>query len=455
MSEQVWSPVLSEDQGPQYRAIVTALERDLAEGRIRPGVRLPARRSLAETLGVSLGTVTRAYEEMERRGLVRGQVGRGTFVISPTTGIAQANDGSVTDLGINISPDVGEEPLLRDALRRLAKSDALADCMAYLPHLGLDQHRHAVMNGLVRWRGHAFKPAEIALTNGAQHSISLVVDLFAQQPGGLLSEGLTYTGVLALARHRGLPLRGVAIDEDGMRPDSLAAAARETGARLVHLTPNLQSPTATVMSEARRHEIVAVARELDLYLLEDDVYGFLCAGGPSPLQSLAPERTFYVSSFAKCLFPGVRLGMVVFPGQFAAHIARGLRTTSWMASPMLAALLASMSEERVVDEIVARKRVEAKRRTALARKILGERVQGHDHSFHLWMPLPDHQAALTLVGQAAANGIVLTAPEAVQVAPDAPSGVRLCLGTNSIESLDGALQQLDRLNWQIASRSIV
>ena len=75
-----WQPDISTFPGPRYLAIADALSDDIRQQRMAPGTRLPTHRELAFRLGVTVGTVTRAYAEAERRGLIGGEVGRGTFV---------------------------------------------------------------------------------------------------------------------------------------------------------------------------------------------------------------------------------------------------------------------------------------------------------------------------------------------------------------------------------------
>ena len=79
----MWTPDLRQRSGPRYIAIAEALAEDAGGGRLRPGTRLPTHRDLADRLGVTVGTITRAYAEATRRGLVTGEVGRGTFVRAP------------------------------------------------------------------------------------------------------------------------------------------------------------------------------------------------------------------------------------------------------------------------------------------------------------------------------------------------------------------------------------
>ena len=81
----IWTPDLRQRTGPRYIAIAEALSEDASGGRLRPGTRLPTHRDLADRLGVTVGTITRAYAEATRRGLVTGEVGRGTFVRAHVT----------------------------------------------------------------------------------------------------------------------------------------------------------------------------------------------------------------------------------------------------------------------------------------------------------------------------------------------------------------------------------
>lgn len=464
----VWAPRLDRDYGgAQYRALVDALERDLAEGRVLPGARLPARRALASDLGLSMGTVTRAYEEMERRGLVDGQVGRGTFVsanpLQEQDSAARSGTGDlVADLSLNVAPDTGDAALLREMMRWLADSAGLEDRMGYLPHLGEAEPRAAIARGFAALRGCDFAPAETLLTHGAQHAVSLICELFASpvgRSGGapILTESVSYTGMIALAKHRGYPLRGVAQDREGAEPEDLARVARETGAKLVYLTPTLQSPTAATMSLARRKAIVEVARAEDLYLIEDDCYGYLTPDGPPPLQTLAPERVFYLTSFAKCFAPALRLGMALAPPQFASDLAVGMRASSWMASPLLARGTAELVRKGELQRVAAAKREEATQRMAIARSVLtAAAASDATTSLHLWLPFADPQTALAFIGKAAARGVVLTAPDVVQVHTDGPSGVRICLGGPADhESLRLALRKLDEAYRESAWRSVV
>src|SRR5882724_8555281 len=137
-----WLPVLSDAQGPRYLAFVAALENDIQAGVLKPGTRLLPQRDMANHLGLSVGTVSRAYAEAEARGLISGEVGRGTFVQrrrppSNPNGTVQAT----INLALNVPPTTGEDELIESVLGEILADGALRSLLGYLPHQGLPPHR--------------------------------------------------------------------------------------------------------------------------------------------------------------------------------------------------------------------------------------------------------------------------------------------------------------------------
>src|SRR5579871_905489 len=139
-----WLPDLAARRGPRYRAIADALAGDIANGRLATGERLPTHRELAYRLKVTIGTVSRAYAEAERRGLIGGEIGRGTFVrarAEPSPAVAvPATRGDEIDLSINKVASGDEAAALAATLAEMACDPALARLLDYLPHLGLLEH---------------------------------------------------------------------------------------------------------------------------------------------------------------------------------------------------------------------------------------------------------------------------------------------------------------------------
>lgn len=427
-----WIPTTGDGAGPRYLQIVSALEQDIAGGALLPGTRLLPHRDMAERLGLSVGTVSKAYDEAEKRGLISGEVGRGTFVLGRFAPAKPADGDDRTrrlNLALNAPPATGEDVAITEALLAIAADGAVKDLLPYLPHAGSDRHRTMFASWLHR---HAMPVGADALfvTHGAQHAISIAIGLLAKSGDTVLAENLTYSGMRALANHEGYRLRGVPMDEHGLIPEQLDRAFVETGARVIYCMPTLQTPTGSVMPPQRRDEIADIVSRHDAFLVEDDAYGFLCEPPVSPLSARIRERSFYIVSFAKCLTPGLRIGALVAPPAFRDRCINALRSTGWMAAPLMAEVVARLIENGQLTEQIARKRGAAARRQTLAQDILGERIRVSTAApaFHAWLPMPAGRTTAPLIMQAAMAGITIATPDALQSFDPMSNGVRLCLG---------------------------
>ena len=431
--------------GPRYLQIVAALEQDIASGVLAPGTRLLPHRDMAERLGLSVGTVAKAYDEAEKRGLISGEVGRGTFVQGEEPQArAPFTDERKTrlNLALNAPPSTGEDVLIANALTAIAGGADIKELLRYLPHQGSECHRTVFAD----WLGRHAMPTStdsVFITHGAQHAISVALGLLAGPGDSVLAENLTYSGMRALAGHESYRLRGVLMDQHGLVPEQLDRAFRETGARIVYCMPTLQTPTGTTMPEARRNEIVEIVRRHDAFLIEDDAYGFLCDPPIAPLSARLPERSFYIVSFAKCLAPGLRVGAMVAPAAFRDRCINAIRSTGWMATPIMVEVVARMIESGELDTQVLAKRDTARRRHALAAHILGGRIAASSGTpaFHVWLQMPAGRTTMSLIAQAAMAGITIATPDALQSFDLMSNGVRLCLGApDSDADVEFALQ---------------
>ncbi|MBX6321736.1 MAG: PLP-dependent aminotransferase family protein, partial [Rhodospirillaceae bacterium] len=292
----MWVPQLSGRSGPRYVAIAEALAEDVRGGRLRPGDRLPTHRELAYRLGVTVGTVTRAYAEAERRGLVRGEVGRGTYVLGPPAampwqaarGRTEAAPPASIDLSTNIAWPGDAEADLARTLARLAEGD-LAGLLGYQPAGALPAHRAAAAAWIALERGMPVAPEQVLVTGGGQQAMAVALTALARPGDLVLTEQLTYPGMRVLANRLHLRLQGVAMDEDGLIPEAFAAACRAGAPRVLYCMPSVQNPTGALMPEARRRAIAEIALDHDVAIVEDDVYGFLAPDGPAPLSVHAPR----------------------------------------------------------------------------------------------------------------------------------------------------------------------
>jgi DNA-binding transcriptional MocR family regulator len=434
----VWSPKLVAER-PLYLAIVHALEADIAAGVIVEGTRLPPQRDLAERLNVSVGTITKAYSEAERRGILAGEIGRGTYV--RRTQASPRKVGKIINLALNVAPPTGEGEFIAAAMGAVAARGQIGDLLDYSSHQGRREHREIVCAWLSR-SGFALEPANVVVTLGAQHGILIALSLVAMPGDTILTECFTYSGIAALAAYNRYRLYGVEMDAGGLLPEALDRAFSTTRARVLYTMPTFQTPTNAILSPERREAIATVLRRHNAYLIEDDVYGFLHPGPLKPLSMEVPEQAFYITSFAKSVAPGLRVGAAVIPIAYRDGIANALRATSWMAAPITADILSHLIQTGDLARLVSLKRSEAARRSELAARILPLNTP-HDRfpSFHVWLPVEDQGALAGLVSKVGLHGVSIAPPTYVAPERGTPSGIRLCLGAPaSMKELESALK---------------
>ncbi len=429
----IWTLRLEGRKGPRYRAIAEAIAEDVAAGELRIGSRLPTHRELADRIGVTVGTVSRAYAEAARRGLVSGEVGRGTFVRSGAeSAVDPSESDSPVDLSQNHPPDPVGQPQRAALLRALASLTARADAGRLLDYPAAGGNA-ADREAGASWIGRAgveASPEHVLVCTGSQHGLTVVLATQLEPGDVLLTESLTYAGLKAVAGLLHLRLKGLPVDAEGLRPEALEEACRQGGAKALYLIPTLHNPTTAVMPDARRREIAAIARAHGLAIVEDDVHGLLPRERPRPIAALAPERSYYLTSTSKTLAPGLRIAYVLAPPGMVVRLAASLRATTWAVAPLMAAVASAWIRDGTADALVAARREEARERQAIAlERLAGAEVETKPEAYYLWLRLPEPWRGDAFASEARARGVLVTPAEAFAVgrAP-VPHAVRLCLG---------------------------
>ena len=427
-----WSPALEGRVGPRYLAIAAALAEDIDGGALAVGQRLPTHRDLAWRLGVTVGTVTRAYAEAERRGLIAGEVGRGTFVREPLLlGLPEPKgDGPSSDfidLSYNFPPSHPGDSVA-EILAELNREGSLNRFMAYEVSPGHAHHRAAGAAWITE-SGLPTGAGQVVVTAGAQHGMLLAVAALARPGDVVLTEELTYYGIKSIASLLDLRLHGVAMDGQGILPAALEAACRSTGAKVLYCTPTLQNPTAAIMSEARRREIAEICARHQIGIIEDDIYGFLPERPSPPLSGFAPDHAIYVTSLSKCVAPGLRIGYVRAGEAVLERIGNALRASTLMAPPLMAEVATRLIRNGRARQVAIWQREEAKARQKAAKPLLaGTDYDTQPESFHLWLKLPEPWRREVFTAEARARGVGVAPAEVFAVGRQpVPHAVRVCL----------------------------
>ena len=446
----IWVPQLPAT-GVRYRALADAIGDAIASGELDEGMRLPPQRRLADTLSVTVGTVTRAYAEAERRGLVKARVGSGTYVRGRQTTaafrqVAAQADESCIDLSLSLPPPHPDRPRgLGDILEAIGHDpQALMQAVDYQPEQGVFRHRATLAHWMTRL-GLPVDADELMITLGGQHGISLALQALAQPGERVAASALTYPGLIAAAQQLYLkPLR-VPLDDEGMDIDALARLCAQQAPRLVYITPDINNPTGACLSEARRHALVALARQHDFWIVEDGVQYLPAEERGTPLYRLAPERTLYLFSTSKVIAGGLRIGTLRAPPTLTERLGALQRAQSWMVPPLMADIVCRWIDSGAAERLLDWQLGEIAVRQALAQRYLaGYGARGRPHGFHLWLPLPSGLRAAALIQQLERRQVRVTSAEPFCVGSEpAPQAVRLCVSAAANrDALSRALELL-------------
>lgn len=433
----------------RYKQLLDRLAADIRSGQLAPGTRLPTHRQLAAQHGFALVTATRVYAELEAMGLVSGEVGRGTFVKDTALPRGQGIDllsaaADMVDLNFNYPSLPGQAELLRAALRRLAAAGDLESLLRYQPHGGHPRDRAAVARHLAS-RGLSVSAEQVMVVDGAQHGLATVL-MAMLQPGDVVAvDALTYPGFKLVAAAHHLELVPLPAAGQGPDLDALAALCQRRRVRALYTMPTLHNPLGWVMGAKRRRELVALARQHGLLIIEDGAYAYLADDAPPPLAMLAPESTVYVSGFSKSIAAGLRVGFVAAPLPWVPKIERAIRATTWSTPGVMTAIATGWLEDGTATRLEAEKRRDARHRQQMAAELLGSITRvGHPASYFLWLPLAEDVRADQVATALLQDRVSVSTAEPFSTSPQVPHALRLALGSVTLDTLAQALHKVKR-----------
>ncbi|QFT60970.1 putative HTH-type transcriptional regulator YdcR (plasmid) [Sulfitobacter sp. THAF37] len=429
-----------------YTEIADRIALRIATGELPLGARLPPQRDFAHTEGIAVSTASRVYEELRRRGLVVGEVGRGTFVANrfrPLDPALQEPSGRGIDL---------------DIVFRLSAEgrDRIAASTARFFRQGLEQSAVApssasaepsvasVFAETVGSTEHPVSPNSLVLVGNGKQAISTCLAALAPRGGRIGVETMTYPYVRAAARQLGIDLVPLSMDAEGVTPVALDRAA-QTGLQGVYLQPTLQSPLVLTMSEDRKQCIADVLKRHRLSAIEDRIYSFL---KPTvPLAAYAPNHVIRIDSLSKRLMPGLSLGIIAPPEPIADAIRRAARSGGWMAQSLAVQLARHWIEDGTVASVETSKRHEARQMfDVAARTLAGLDFSGAPEALHGWLTLPKGWRSEAFAAACAEIGIAVAPGSAFAVVPGAaPSGVRIAFSANDLTIWTHALRAVARI----------
>lgn len=422
----------------KYKILVQAIVADIEGGTLVDGARLPTQREVSRRLGISVQTVTNAFKELEQHGLIRCEVGRGSFVSKPMTEkvatyMLDRAERSLVDFSIaRIVHTSAHDQAWKQICAQLATQDDqpwMRDCR---PIAGFEYHRAAALEWLT---GLGLQPSldTVLITNGASHALFIALASLVSPGDVVLCEGITDHGVIGSAQVLGFTLKGLDIDENGIQPAHFEDMCSNERIRALVCTPNLNNPTVSLMPDSRRRAIARIAERFGVHIIEDDVYGPLLKKRPPPISSYLPELSFHCTSFTKSVMCGLRTGYLTVPRRMALRADSILRVNSWMATPLLAEVATRWIADGTAQALIEIQRTRLEQRQNMVCHAFGELVIGqHVNGLSAWVGIPEHWVLDALVKELRDRNIAVTSPDPFLVlGSQRPSAIRLCLGADA------------------------
>ncbi|WNK01179.1 PLP-dependent aminotransferase family protein [Thalassospiraceae bacterium LMO-JJ14] len=401
--------------GPIYLAIANAFAELIESGETPAYTQLLPQRELARRLGVTVGTINRAYDLLKKRQLVDSTVGRGTFVralnnpSTPATGREETRNAysHKTNLACFRIPVNGVDKIISDAAAEVVNRGAVFSLQKFRPTAGLLSHRKEGAEWLSRYQLEV-AGANVLVCGSGQLALNAIVQALVPDDGVLMTEDLTYAGLRALGMSQGVSLLGIETDEHGIIPDALDEALRKGISQIIVLQPTLQNPTASSMPLERRMEIAKMAEKYDLVIIEDDIAAGMIHDRLPPIASLAPRNTVYLNSVSKCISPALRLGYIAAQQPYLGRVERALQSLALCPPAFIPDIMSVLITSGEADRIVRMTLEETNIRNNIAQEYFTEsELCTRPGSFFGWLKLPANWSSDRFVSSAMNAGVLV------------------------------------------------
>jgi DNA-binding transcriptional MocR family regulator len=463
---------------PLYKQLAERLRRSIESGTLRSGEKLVSLRELTAQQKVSLATAIHAYRLLEEQGLIEARPQAGYFVVDSqlqlqepgvTRPPAGPSSGSLADLSAEMFASLANPELIplgtaclasdmfpvetiRRATGRILRQKA-AMLAEYPFGAGIEDLRRQIgkrslaMGASIPWR-------DILVTNGATEAITLCLRAVTQPGDIVVTESPTYFGILQGIEMLGLRVLEIPTDpRDGLSLDALKVALKRNKVKAMVLMPNAQNPLGSVMPDAAKRELAALAARHGIPVIEDDIYGDLYFGAARPRLLRAFDEAGMVltcSSFSKSIAPGMRLGWAA-GGKFHARVELLKRTTNVATDRLQQHVVAELMRSGVYERHLAAMRrvlsanLMAARRTILETFPTGTRVTNPAAGYVLWVEFPKRVDALRLAAEARAENISIGPGPLFSAAGEFRNCMRVSCGAKWTGTIERALARLGAL----------
>lgn len=407
----------------RYEHLAEALATAIRDGRLPGGSALPTHREFARQQRIGLSTATRTYAELQRQGLVVGEVGRGTFVRERPAAPGPLSEAERYSSRARTAQSIGA-PILREALRTVAGLPDIERLAAQASPLGSPSVRRALAAHLGT---PGCEAARIATAAGGMAAMRLAALLTLERGQRVAVDAITYPGWRLVSEQQGLEVIPVPFDPTGPVPENLERLLRRKRIAALHCMPTAHHPLGWVMPLQRRRDLVALARAHDVTLLEDATYNHLVPRAPPMLAQLAPERTWIVGSLSGVMGDGLRFGYVVAPRPHEAQLEKTALAWGLAAPPLVSELARIWLGDGAVATLQNAQRDHAQRLWKAASAAGLGALSPSTSGWWMWLPLPRGYRPEDVVSILRHQGIDALGSEPFSATRSAPGAVAVRL----------------------------
>lgn len=460
---------------PLYQQIKDYIQTKIENGEWTVGTKIPSQRKLAEIFEVNRSTIVLAFDELMADGLLEGESGKGTkvknnvwslFSSTPPTdwnsivkkGIHQPNLPTIQDihkveplphiirLGTGEpSPELFPQQMMAEVLQRLSSK---IQSLGYEEEKGLLALREQ-LSIYIKSFGIQASPSSILIVSGALQALQLISLGILRRGSTIFLERPSYLSSLNVFQSAGIGLHGIQVNSGGLDTQFIKQQKKRQDASLLYTNPTFHNPTGYVMSVVNRKKLLQVCEEVQLPIIEDDVYRelWLDTPAPEPIKAMDKNGTvLYLGSISKALSPGLRIGWVVGPEPVIDRLADIKMQTDYGASSLSQWAVAEFLSSGLYDLHLEQMRASLRIRRDVTLKVLEEKFTGiaewqkPSGGFYIWLTLPSTISLRELFDTALREGILLNPGNLYD--PNSRHHLRLSYAYASLEQIEKGLTKL-------------
>ncbi|MCM3322656.1 aminotransferase-like domain-containing protein [Cytobacillus kochii] len=445
-----WKPSVDKTEKPIYKALARQLEKDILNGVLLPGTKLPPQRELADYLDLNLSTISKAFKVCELKGLLSASVGSGTFVsydaLSNAYLLEDTKPQHLIEMGATLPDNASYEPLLIQLKSMLQETD-------YEKWFGYGRTGESLWQKdaaikLLRRGGFETTVEHILFANGAQNAIAATLASLCKPGERIGVDQHTYPGLKTVAAMLNVQIVPIKSENYEMSPTSFDYACKNENIKGIYLMPDYHNPTASLMSVENRKNIASIAKKYNQFIIEDGSYHLLNKNPLPAVASFAPEQVVYIAGLSKALAPGLRLAYVAVPSQYKEPISKALYNLNITVSPLLAELTARTIVSNQFELLIEGHRKQTIQRNQIVDRYLSDyKCLGVETGIFRWLLLPGEITGAEFETLAEQEGVQVYAAERFVVGNSCPErAVRISVcAPNTTQELEQGLIILKRL----------